>query len=93
MELRDPIIEPLAVSTIGLPISCKLLTGERLEFSVDMLEVSSEGKNVFVALATYMIRLYGCVGSTLPGHIGSASSWTMKADPASTLFICSESAC
>ena len=73
--MRDPIIELLAVSTIGLPIPCKLLTGERLEVSVDMLEVSSEGKNVFVALATYMIRLYCCVGSALPSHVGSASSW------------------
>lgn len=44
-------------STTDLPIACLLLTGERLEISVDMLEVSSEVKNVFVVFAKYMIRL------------------------------------
>lgn len=38
-------------SKTDLPIACLLLTGERLEASVDMLEVSSEGKNVFVVFA------------------------------------------
>lgn len=44
-------------STTNWPIACLLLTSERLEVSVDMLKVSSEGKNVFVVLAKYMIRL------------------------------------
>ena len=44
-------------STADLPVAWLLLTGERLEVSVDMLEVSSEGKNVFAVPAKYMIRL------------------------------------
>ena len=80
-------------SAADLPVACLLLTGERLEVSVDMLEVSSEGKNVFAVLAKYMIRLSESVSeapclAVLPPFPAES----MKAAPAEALCICPEAA-
>ena len=80
-------------STADLPVACLLLTGERLEGSVDMLEVSSEGKNVFAVLAKYMIRLSESV-SEAPclAMLPPLPAESMKAAPAEALCICPEAA-
>lgn len=81
-------------STTNWPIACLLLTSERLEVSVDMLKVSSEGKNVFVVLAKYMIRLSENVSEIpCPAMLLPLPAESMKAAPANALFICPESTC
>lgn len=81
-------------STTDLPIACLLLTVERLEISVDMLEVSSEGKNVFVVCAKYMIRLSENVSKIpCPAMLLPLLAESMQAAPANALFICPESTC
>lgn len=62
-EMRCSTAGPLAISITGVPVVpspavtvCVLLPRERLEVSTDILEVPSEDKNMFAALATNLIR-------------------------------------